>query len=88
MYLVGDVELTAKLEEISLENDDDTIADDVVELAVRYLNDEWLASVAIRWSEVSGFSTDEDDVLAKALSYHKSGDYAACVAVLMCMLKG
>ena len=88
LYLVGDDELTAKLEEINLAKDDVIIADDVSELAVRYLNDEWLDSVANRWSEVSGFSTDEDDVLAKALSYHKSREYAACVAVLMCVFEG
>lgn len=88
LYLVGDDELTAKLEDINLAKDDVTIADDVSELAVRYLNDEWLASVANRWAEVSGFSADEDDVLAKALSYHKSRDYAACVAVLMCVFEG
>lgn len=88
LYLVGNDFLTTELENISLEQDGAAIAEEVAKMAFSYLDEKWLASVSERWSQVPGLESCEADILVKALGHHGSGDYAACVSILMCMLEG
>ncbi len=88
LYLVGNDLLTTELENISLAQDGASIVEEVAKVAFSYLDEEWLASVSERWSQALGLEPCEADVLVKALRYHGSGDYAACVSMLMCMFGG
>lgn len=86
LYLVGGDDLASDLANVDLECA--YLGEEVGEIAERYLDDKWLASVSERWSSHDELGQGKGAMMKKALGYHAAGQYDACVSILMCLFEG
>lgn len=88
LYLEANDAMESDLLGLDTLESDVILADEVKEIALKYLDQSWLEGVKKRWDSIDGLDESERAILLSALGMYERKDYIACVAVLMCILDG